>query len=96
MMEEATLQVFKMKFIKLTVLLNIIVLLVALAAVAAFKFHNVFGTSPSYDLPAAFGFLLAAAVLALYFRSQYAREKAWLDEHADEPKKDAGGGNDTT
>lgn len=85
MMDEATLQVFKLKFIKLTVLLNIIVLLVAFAAMAFFKFHDVFNVSPSYDLPAALGFLLAAVLLSLYFRRQYRNEKAWLEEHQDGP-----------
>jgi protein-S-isoprenylcysteine O-methyltransferase Ste14 len=89
MMDEAKLQDFKMKFAKLTFLLNIIVLLVAFAVMAFFKFHDVFGVSPSYDLPAALGFLLAAVLLSLYFLRSYRQGKAWLEENRDRPKKDA-------
>jgi uncharacterized integral membrane protein len=88
MMDEATQQVFKLKFMKLTVLLNIIVLLVAFAAMAFFKFSDVFGVSPSYNLPAGLGFLLAAVLLSLYFVRQYRIEKAWLEEQQDGPKEE--------
>lgn len=71
-MDPATSQVFKLKFIKLTMLLNVIMLLYAGAVVAFFLL------GADLNLPVAIVLGGAAVILSLYFRKAYAREKAWL------------------
>ncbi len=71
-MDEATKQEFKIKFIKLTALLDVIVLL------AAFSFLAYFLLGPELNLIVSM--LLAALTIALaaYFWRSYTRDKAWL------------------
>jgi Ca2+/Na+ antiporter len=72
MMDEANKQVFKFKFIKLTVLLDVIVLLAAFSVLAYFLL------GPELNLLVSV--LLAALTIALgaYAWKTYKREKAWL------------------
>jgi len=72
-MDEATLKVFKMKFVKLTVILNIVIFLAALTIIAAA------GIIPVYSLEIAVACAIGTLLSALYFRKEYMTEKAWLD-----------------
>jgi membrane protein YdbS with pleckstrin-like domain len=75
-MEDADKQVFKLKFWKLTIILNIIIIFVALAIGLYFKAPQPYG-------PAIAGALILADIpLIWYFRKDYYRTKAWLDVHA--------------
>jgi hypothetical protein len=84
-MEDADKQLFKWMFWKLTIVLNIIIILAALAVGLFFK------------LPPPTGQAVAAALILIdlpliwYFRKDYYRTKAWLDVHATPSKKE---GND--
>lgn len=70
-MDDATRELFKWKFYKLTVLLNVVILFYALAVIAFFMGRG-------YALPL-FGLLVvAASVLAFVFMKLYRKEKAWL------------------
>ena len=70
-MDDATRELFKWKFYKLTVLLNAVILFYALAVIAFFMGRG-------YALPL-FGLLVvAASVLAFVFMKLYRKEKAWL------------------
>ena len=71
-MDEPAKQIFKMKFAKLTMVLNGIFLLAALAILAAF------GVIPIYSYPIAAICGAGAILLALYFRSAYRKDKEWL------------------
>lgn len=75
-MDEATKQVFKAKFIMLTVMLNIIVLCFAMGVFVLFRF------APGGTTGLTIGLLLLAvgAVVTLSFRKHYARTKVWLHE----------------
>lgn len=75
-MDEATKQVFKAKFIMLTVMLNIIVLCFAIGAFVLFRF------APEGTTGLAIGLLLLVigAVFSISFRKQYVRTKVWLHE----------------
>lgn len=73
-MDEETLRIFKLKFIKLTIQLNLIVILAALAVIAYFKIV------PGLNVPAALVLAASAAGLSLWFRKSYLAEKAWLEE----------------
>jgi hypothetical protein len=76
-MDEATKQEFKFKFIKLTVLLDVVVL------IAAFSFLAFFLLGPEWNLLVS-GLLAALAIaLAAYFWRSYKRDKAWLQEQQD-------------
>ncbi|WP_054847493.1 hypothetical protein [Methanoculleus chikugoensis] len=76
-MDEATKQVFKAKFVMLTVMLNVIVLCFAIGVFVLFRFAPEGGTTGL-----AIGLLLLAvgAIFSLSFRKQYARTKVWLHE----------------
>lgn len=67
-------KIFKMKFAKLTIMLNVIVILVAIAIVAFF------GLIPFYSTAIGVLCLIVAAVMAFLFRNHYVRDKAWLME----------------
>jgi hypothetical protein len=73
-MDEETLKTFKLKFIKLAVMLNVIVIVAAFAVIAFFKL------GPGLNIPAAVALAAAAFVLSLWFRRSYLAEKAWLAE----------------
>ena len=77
-MDESAKQIFKMKFAKLTMVLNGIFLLAALAILAAF------GVIPIYSYQIAGICGVGAIVLALYFRSAYRKDKEWLMAQDDE------------
>ncbi|GAB7016471.1 hypothetical protein [Methanogenium cariaci] len=85
-MDESAKQVFKMKFAKLTMVLNGIFLLAALAILAAFRVIPVY----SYLIAGICG--AGAIVLALYFRSAYQSDKEWLMAQGDEPEKPGSAG----
>jgi len=73
-MEEATRQAYRLRFYKLAGMLNVIVLLAALAAVLPF-------TSFPWAGPAlSAGLALVAIGLAVLFRRRYLETKAWLHE----------------
>ncbi|NLA99601.1 MAG: hypothetical protein GX837_01320 [Methanomicrobiales archaeon] len=75
-MDEATKQVFKAKFIMLTIMLNIIVLCFAMGIFVLFRFAPEGTTGLAIGL-----FLLAVGtILSISFRKQYTRTKIWLHE----------------
>ncbi|MFA7563586.1 MAG: hypothetical protein WCY70_09100 [Methanoculleus sp.] len=75
-MDEATKQVFKAKFIMLTIMLNIIVLCFAMGVFVLFRFAPEGTTGLAISL-----FLLAVGtILSISFRKQYTRTKIWLHE----------------
>ncbi|MDD3622709.1 MAG: hypothetical protein PHQ81_09920 [Methanofollis sp.] len=80
-MEEADKQVFKLKFWKLTVILNVIIILVALAIGLFFKLPSPLGPSVAAVL------ILIDIPLIWYFRKHYYLTKAWLDVHAGPSEK---------
>jgi hypothetical protein len=67
-------RIFKMKFAKLTIMLNVIIIFVAIAIVAFF------GLIPFYSTAIGIIFLIVAVVMAVLFRNHYVRDKAWLME----------------
>lgn len=80
-MEDADKQVFKWKFWKLTIILNLIIIFVALAIGLFFKAPQPYG-------PAIAGALILADIpLIWYFRKDYYRTKAWLEVHGTAPEK---------
>ena len=86
-MDESAKQIFKMKFAKLTMVLNGIFLLAALSILAAFRVIPVY----SYLIAGICG--VGAIVLALYFRTAYRKDKEWLMAQDDETKKAEQSGN---
>lgn len=72
-MDEATKERFKWKFYKLTLVLNVIILLAALGVIALFK-------APfDLNIPFSLGLFAATAALSVLFMRMYRVEKAWLD-----------------
>lgn len=65
---------FKMKFAKLTIMLNVIIILAAIAVLA------LFGLIPIYSTEIGITCLAVAAVMAFIFRSHYIKDKVWLSE----------------
>lgn len=65
-------KIFKMKFAKLTIMLNVIIILFAVAIVAFF------GLIPIYSTAIGAICLIVAIVMSVLFRSHYIRDKAWL------------------
>jgi cytochrome b subunit of formate dehydrogenase len=80
-MDEDAKNRFKWKFYRLTVELNIIVLLLALCILVFFIIHS------PYALPVITGMLAVALFLSWDFIKKYKRTKAWLDENAEQEKK---------
>jgi ACR3 family arsenite efflux pump ArsB len=76
MMDEATKEVFKGKFIALTVMLNIIILCFAMGVFILFWF------GPSSTLGLGIGVILLAvgAICSVSFRKRYHKTKVWLHE----------------
>ena len=68
---------FKWKFYRLTIQLNIIILLAAMALVVFFLLHS------PYAIPLIIGILILILILSRDFFNRYRKTKAWLDEHAD-------------
>jgi hypothetical protein len=76
-MEENAKAQFKWKFYRLTVELNIIVLLVAMSIPVFLIIHSV------YTVPVITGMLALALILLLDFNKKYRETKAWLDDNTD-------------
>ena len=84
-MDESAKQIFKMKFAKLTMVLNAIFFLAALSILATFLEI----TSYSHYIAVIFG--VSAILLALYFRKAYMNDKKWLmaqDDTSGKPAKE--------
>ncbi len=75
-MDENTKTRFKWKFYRLTVQLNIIVLLVAVSIMVFFIIHS------PYSVPFILGMLILAIVLAVDFSKKYKETKVWLNENS--------------
>lgn len=75
-MDEAAKEVFKGKFIVLTVMLNIIILCFAMGAFILFRF----APSSTFGLWIGVILLVVGAVFAVLFRKLYSRTKVWLYE----------------
>ena len=75
-MDDTNKAVFKIKFVKLVILLNLDIFLFFLGALFYF-----FAPLQVRTLAAAFS-LIAAVLLGVHIYRQYRQTKAWLDEHA--------------
>jgi len=75
---------FKWKFYRLTIQLNIIILIVAVSVIVFFIFHSL------YSVPIIIGMLFMALILSLDFCKKYKETKKWLDEQPEKDKKDDG------
>ena len=80
MMDEDAKTAFKWKFYRLTIQLNIILLLVAVSVIVFFIIHS------PYTVPFIFGILILALILSWDFFKRYRKTKKWLEEHADTGK----------
>jgi Ca2+/Na+ antiporter len=76
-MDENAKTQFKWKFYRLTVELNIIVLLVAMSIPVFVIFHT------PYTLLVILGMLALALLLVMDFFKNYRETKAWLDDNAE-------------
>ena len=72
---------FKWKFYRLTVELNIIVLLFAMSIPVFLLIHS------SYTAPVITGMLALALILSSDFIKKYRQTKAWLDDNAKKEKE---------
>ena len=77
--EDARIQ-FKWKFYRLTIQLNIIILIVAVSIIGFFIIHS------PYTVPFIIGMLILAFILSRDFIKKYRKTKTWLEEHADKGK----------
>ena len=75
-MDERARETFKIRFIKLTLLLNAIILLVAIGAFVLLLFNSPFG------IAAGLGLLAIAVVIYMYFSRFYQETKEWLEMNA--------------
>ena len=75
-MDERARETFKIRFIKLTLLLNAIVLCVAIGAFVLLWLRSLPG------LAAGLGFLAAAVITYMYFSRFYQETKEWLEVNA--------------
>ena len=75
-MDELARETFKVRFIKLTLLLNAIVLLVAIGAFVLIRFHSPLGIAVGLCL------LAGAVITYMYFSRFYHETKVWLEVHA--------------
>jgi len=73
-MDTATKERFKWKFYSLTILLNLIVLLVAIAVITFFK------APTEYQIPFFLILLLAAIMVGIVFWGRYRETRKWLEE----------------
>jgi Ca2+/Na+ antiporter len=80
-MDENAKAQFRWKFYRLTVELNIIVLLVAMSVPVFLLIHS------PYTIPAILGMLAFAFILFLDFFKKYQETKAWLDDNAEKEKE---------
>ena len=79
-MDESAKAQFKWKFYRLTVELNIIVLLVAVSILVYFFIHS------TYSIMVIIGTLALALLLLMDFIKKYRETKAWLDDNAGKEK----------
>ena len=79
-MDEKAKARFKWKFYRLTVELNIIILLVAISIPVFLLIHS------PYTVPVIIGLLALALILSLDFIRKYRETKAWLDDNAEKEK----------
>jgi multisubunit Na+/H+ antiporter MnhC subunit len=75
-MDERARESFKIRFIKLTLLLNAIVLLVAIGAFVLIRYHSPLG------IAIGLGLLAVAVVTYMYFSRFYQETKDWLEVNA--------------
>ena len=73
---------FKWKFYRLTVQLNVIILLIAVAVICFFLVQI------PYRMVILIVMLILACVLAFNFAKKYQETKAWLDVHAVKDEKE--------
>jgi len=83
-MEEDSKTRFKWKFYRLTIELNIIVLLLAVSIIVFFIVHS------PYSIPIIIGMLILALILSLDFFKKYKETKKWLDKQEEKDKNDDG------
>jgi Ca2+/Na+ antiporter len=83
-MDEKEKAQFRWKFYRLTVELNIIILLVAMSIPVFIIIQSAF------TLPIVIGMLVIALILFLDFAKKYRETKAWLDENADKEQEQKG------
>jgi len=75
-MDESDKKIFQMKFIVLTMMLNMVIILVGAWIVIFVIFHTIV-----WQVLAVVMFI-AAVVFVFLFRKKYYATKVWLDEHA--------------
>jgi len=75
-MDEHAREAFKLRFIKLTLLLNAIVLLVAIGAFVLIRYHSPPGIAVGLVL------LAVAVITYMYFSRFYQETREWLKVHA--------------
>jgi hypothetical protein len=75
-MDERARETFKIRFIKLTLLLNAIVLFVAIGALILIIVHSPVGIAAGLSL------LVAAVITFIYFSRLYQETKEWLEVNA--------------
>ena len=75
-MDEHARETFKIQFIKLTLLLNAIVLLVAIGAFVLIRYHSPVG------IAVGLGLLAVAVVTYMYFSRFYQETRDWLEVNA--------------
>jgi Ca2+/Na+ antiporter len=83
-MEEDVKTQFKWKFYRLTIELNIIILLVAMSIIVFFIIHS------PYSIPIIIVMLILAFFLSWDFFKKYKDTKKWLDEQPEKDKNDDG------
>ena len=85
-MDERAREDFKIRFIKLTLLLNAIVVLVAAGAFILIRYHSPDGIAGGLVL------LAVAVVTYLYFSRYYQETKEWLEANSGTGTAQAAGG----
>ena len=80
-MDENAKAQFKWKFYRLTVEINIIVLLVAMSIPLFLIMHS------PYTVPVIIGMLALALILSSDFIKKYRETKVWLDDNAEKEKE---------
>lgn len=75
-MDEHARESFKIRFIKLTLLLNAIVLLVAIGAFILIRYHSLPG------IAVGLGLLAVAVIIYMYFSRFYQETREWLEVNA--------------
>ncbi|MDD1720074.1 MAG: hypothetical protein LUQ25_08450 [Methanoregulaceae archaeon] len=75
-MEEGTKERFRWKFYSLTILLNLFVLLIALAVISYVI------APPAFRIALPIILLAIAGILGLHFVRKYREARRWLDENA--------------